>query len=98
MFLQAQRLPPSAFGTNRKKSNPQLNPPPALLRKLFFVEEGNNLNLGFYVGIKYLSEKLRISHQLRALISADTPTSVHKNMCAFTKICVLLLATTQISV
>jgi hypothetical protein len=46
----------------QKKYNPQLNPPPALLRKLFFVEEGNNLNLGFYIGIEYLSEKLRISH------------------------------------
>ena len=57
------RISPSAFGTNRKKSNPRLNPPPALSRKLFFAEEGNNLNLGFYIlGMKYLSEKLCISH------------------------------------
>jgi hypothetical protein len=78
----------SALGHKQKKYNPRLNPPPALLRTIFFVEEGNTLNLGFYVGIKYLSENFRISHQLRALISADTPMSVHKNMCAFTKICV----------
>jgi hypothetical protein len=56
------------LGTNRKKYNLRLNPPPALLRKLIFVEEGNNLNLGFYVGIKYLSEKLCISHQLHRFL------------------------------
>ena len=44
----------SALGTNREKYSLRLNPPPALLRNQFFVEGGNNLNLGCYIGIKYL--------------------------------------------
>jgi hypothetical protein len=79
--------------------------PPALLRKLFFVKVGNNLNLGCYVGIRYL-----LGSFAAVTFESSTPcpnfrwhTNVRsqKYMCAFLcihKNSVWPLASTQISV